>query len=551
MSQGWKRIGVAMASAPVALATGAVRGGLARQGLVLTLTVRFDADLVERADLEHALLRAARDPGVRAVILRIDGALGSWAWSQGLRQGLQVLREAGREVWAILEQPGHGALWVASAASRLFLLPAGEVHLLGVGAEVAFYKGALDQLGLEADLVAAGAYKSFGEPWQRTFASSAWTESLQAMLGGLQRTLVRDLAEARGLSAGAVEAAMAEAPLTAERALALGLVDALAYEDQVLAEAKERWPGARTLKWERWRKLDQAQELAARAGGLGPEVAVVHLEGPVVVDDPRRAVAIKARVVAPLLRRLREDASVVAVVLHLNTGGGSALASELIWREVDLLAAEKPVVAVFEGVCASGGYYLAAPAREIFSRSTTLTGSIGVFGGKLVTEGLRRKLGLTVQPFGQAPASLLYASSRRFTEGERARFGALMGRVYDGFVERVAKGRGTSPEQVEPHCRGRVWTGEDAAARGLVDRFGGLEDGLARAKELASAPSARRVDHDPSHRRTLVSKAVKAARGGESAVELAVQAWVDHPLSWLLAHQEQALAVLPVEAPGV
>jgi protease-4 len=225
--------------------------------------------------------------------------------------------------------------------------------------------------------------------------------------------------------------------------------------------------------------------------GLGTTtVAVVHLQGPVILTSKGTSTAIAAHTVAPLLKKLAEDDDVGAVVLHVDSPGGSALASDILWRAVDELRRKKPVVAAFEDVAASGGYYLAAPANVIVARSGTLTGSIGVFGGKLVVgEGLRRA-GVHTQEIAGAPNANCFTASHPFTDDQRLRFRASLQRVYDGFVQRVAAGRSKSIEEIEPHCRGRVWTGRAAMTRGLVDDEGDLARAIARAANLAGVGAA-------------------------------------------------------------
>ena len=204
---------------------------------------------------------------------------------------------------------------------------------------------------------------------------------------------------------------------------------------------------------------------------------------------------IRSRDVVPALRALTEADEVAAVVLHVRSGGGSAFASDLIWEAVRVLSEKKPVVASFHDVSASGGFYLAAPVREIFVRSTTLTGSIGVFGGKLVLRDALRRIGVTMVPMATQPGALRMSPTRPFNDDERERFRASLQHVYDGFVERVATGRGRTVEEIEPHCRGRIWSGPAALRVGLVDRVGDLFDAVARAAELADLGSGwRRVD---------------------------------------------------------
>jgi protease-4 len=235
-----------------------------------------------------------------------------------------------------------------------------------------------------------------------------------------------------------------------------------------------------------------------------------------------------------------------AVVLHVNSPGGSALASDLLWREVVKLAAEKPVIAAFEDVSASGGYYLAAPAAEIIARPSTLTGSIGVFGGKLVVgEGLR-KLGVFNQPITAGPNAVLFSPARPFTPDQRKRFKASLQRFYDGFVERVATGRKKEPAEIEQHCRGRVWTGEAALQRGLVDRAGDLPVAVERARALAGLTDYRVLTWS-SRRHGLAARALGGVlrRVRPIGAEMLLDQLPTSTAALVLKSQGEPLALLP------
>ncbi|MFT7522048.1 MAG: protease-4 [Kiritimatiellia bacterium] len=288
-------------------------------------------------------------------------------------------------------------------------------------------------------------------------------------------------------------------------------------------------------------------------------MAVVHLDGAIVMDKgSRRGSNIQARRVVPILRKLREDKDIVAVVLNINSPGGSALASDLMWREIDLMAKDKPVVAVFEDVSASGGFYLAAPAHRIVARPGTLTGSIGVFGGKLVVgEGLRR-LGVHAQQVSESPNAHVYSPTRSFNQAQRSRFKASLQRFYDGFVRRVASGRKRPISEIEPHCRGRVWTGIEAAQHGLIDEFGDVRRGLSLARELAEVSGpVRRVDVGTQPRRNAMQWAMQRAMPGSASMQLlgvveplfriVSGARSTSNLEVLLDHPGQAMAMMPFE----
>lgn len=556
------RSGAGLVTTPLLLAARAIQRSTTGEACVLDLTLERLPDVRARTQFLDRLSRVAEDDRVKAVLLHIEGPPGSWAATEDLRAVLLALRAAGTEVYAALEAPGNAAMFLAAACDRVFLVPTGEVGLLGVGAELTFFGAALEKLGVTPDFEAAGAYKSFGEAYTRTFASAANQEAVSALVTGLQDQLVVGIAEGRGLDVEVVQAALARAPLSPADALELGLVDALAYDDQVRHELRERLGDrVRVVGFEGWSRRDFVVEHLERIGEQGSAVAVVYLDGPIVMEEGGRGTSIRARKVVEALRRLRKADEVGAVVLHINSPGGSALASDLMWREIVLLQKEKPVVASFEDVAASGGFYIAAPCNEILARPGTLTGSIGVFGGKMVVGQGLRQLGVHTQQIGGAPNAYVYSPTRPFDDGQRERFRASLQRFYDGFVERVAEGRSRSVDEVEPHCRGRVWTGTDAYERGLIDHFGGLGAAVARARALADLPpTGRRVEVNTLPRRSVVQWALKKAAPSAAGAGLpdvlgpafervaeVIGARLTPALDLVMASPGQVLALLPFD----
>ena len=547
------RMGAAVASIPAGMALGAVHRVLTGRAVV-TLDVKRVSEALDRAALADRVRGLAADPHVVAVVLRLEGPPGGWASCQDLLSALGEVRQAGKPVYALIESAGNAVLWLASAANRVFCVPTGELALVGVGVELTFFGAALERLGVQPDFEAAGAYKSFGEAWTRAYPSPENLEAMTTLVDGLHGLLVRGIAERRELSVEQVEQAMAAAPLSAEDALERGLVDALLYEDQ-LREWLEDTHGddIKHVGFSQWASRDSARARISDWGNAEQVITVLHLDGNIVMESDGGGVNIAARTVVPILKELREDDSVAGVVLNINSPGGHALASDLMWREVEALCQKKPVVACYEDVSASGGVYLSSPVREIFVRPGTLTGSIGVVGGKLVAGKGLRSVGVHVHEVAAAPNASLFSPNRRFTDDQRVRFRESLQRFYDGFVERVAQGRGLEPDQVEPHCRGRVWTGEQAVGHGLVNQIGDLNDAIARIRDLATVrPGRHVVKHRSSDARTWTQKQVAAAmkkvRPG-AALALS-ELWLPAPVrGWLdvaLRYPGEILAILPV-----
>lgn len=473
-------------SLPVGVLVSVVHRLAVGKQAVVEVRINQISDVLERQAVIHRVRRMAGDERVQAVLLRIEAPPGGYAACSDLREAVSIIRKAGKPVYAYLEAPGNTAIWIASACTQVFLVPSGEVGLVGLGTELTFFGAGLERLGVQPDFEAAGEYKSFGEAFTRSFPSRYNHEAMTSLIEGLQHQMLVDIATSRGFATDDLEAMLAQAPMGAEFALELGLVDRLMYEDE-LFDWLEETHGKETnrISMARWEWGDGTQESIDSWGQDQRMVVVLHLDGPIVLESSGVKTQIQARKVVPILRRLREMDEVRAVVLHINSPGGSGLASDLIWREVVALRKAKPVIASFEDVSASGGFYLAAPANEILVRAGTLTGSIGVFGGKMVAGEALRKFGVHIHEIAVAPNATMYTPHKRFTDGQRFQFRKSLQRFYDGFVERVATGRGVPVEKIEPHCRGRVWTGADAVALGLVDRIGNLHDAVERARVLA------------------------------------------------------------------
>lgn len=542
------RLVAALTALPVRASTAVYRRLLTGRRAALELVVRGGLDLEEQSRLVEDLRALADDARVVALVLRFDGAPGGWARSGELRQALVDIARAGVRTVALLENPDNAALWLASGCDHVFMVPTGQVLASGVSSELTFFAEALERVGVSADVVAAGEYKAAGEPFTRRFASAANREATRALVDGLHQLLRRDLAVGRELEEEAVDRALASSPLSADEALEHGLIDGLAYPDQ-LGDWLEEELGRdlRRVSFGAWQRLHRLQQ---RCDALWSSqvVAVVHLQGNILLEDSAGAASIAARHVVPLVRGLRESSRVRAVVLHINSPGGSAYASDLIWREVEQLVQKKPVVACMSDVAASGGFYIAAPCTHLVAAPNTITGSIGVVGGKPVIGEALGRLGVHSESVAALPDAALFSLTEPFTPTQRERFRRSLQRTYDGFVQRVAAGRRRPLEQVEPHCRGRVWTGEDALAVGLVDRLGGLEHAIALARRLSS--SGAELAHISGYDKPgyLVRQANKLMRDvlPFAAVRAALPLLGPAARS-LLAHPGQALAVLPFD----
>lgn len=550
---------------PLAAAVqGLRRWQLGRRGV---LEISFANDMPRRADLEgvaatNELLDAlASDPLLRAVKLRIRHPGLGWSAAQELHRRLRALRDAGKLVFVHLEVASSQELMLASAADRVWLEPAADVFLSGVGADLTFFGGLLERVGVRFEVETAGEFKSFGESYSRSFASAPNREAMTELVEDLASQLVECIAEGRGLPVETVRRLMVEAPFGAERALAERLVDGVGHADQAhVAMESLLSQTIHPLSFRSYARLLRVERALARWGKRGRRVGVVHLEGAVVHGaEPSGGggLRIDADRVVPVLDELASMESIGAVVLFIDSPGGSALASDIIARAVQRLGTAKPVVAVFADTAASGGYYIGAPAAEIIASPGTVTGSIGVVGGKLDLSGLLAAVGVSSEAIRSPAESMSLSLFRPFEREERRRFRELLMRAYARFLHVVAAGRRRPVEAIEPFAAGRVWTGRQALAHGLVDRLGGLPEGVERARHLAGLPADAPTAHvrfPPPRFRLLAQLLGRDARLGSHAdlrapdlVELGARSLgpLGDRLLLLRAYPGQPLALLP------
>jgi protease-4 len=436
------------------------------------------------AELYPALRAARQDSGVRGLAVYIQDADLGLAKAQELRRQMMALRRAGKFVDCYLETAGEGsngtlAFYLATACEQIYLAPAGDLNLLGLYTETRFLRGAFDKLKIEPDFNRVGRYKSAVETYTQTQYSPEAQEALAAVLDGYYAQIVSAIAEARHKSDSEVRALIDGAPWSADEALARGLVDRLAYPDEFKAHLEKRV--GRKPSWVAIEDYSPSPVLA------GKRVAIVFALGEIVRGGGGSApwtdeVYLGSDDMARVLRDVGKDRSIAAVVLRIDSPGGSALASDLILREVEKLREKKPVVVSMSDTAASGGYYIAARADKIVAEPASLTGSIGIFGGKLVTRRFEEEiLGVGHDTQKRGANADLYSSLQPYTPQQQVRVQQLMNRTYQAFVGHVAAGRRMSRSAVEGVASGRVWTGAAAQKIGLVDEIGGLD----RAVEIA------------------------------------------------------------------
>jgi protease IV len=440
------------------------------------------------AELYPAFRAARQDPAVRGLAVYIQNADFGLAKAQELRRQMLALRRAGKFVECFLETAGEGAngtleYYLATACERIHLAPAGDLNLLGLYAESRFLRGTFDKLKIEPEFHQVGRYKSAVETYVRNEFSPESREAIAAVLDGYYSQIVSAVAKARHKSDYEVRWLIDGAPFSAQEALARGLIDQLSYPDQFRDALKKRAGGEPT-----YLAIEDYRPAPARAGR---HVAVVFALGTIVRGSGGTApwteeAFLGSDDMASLLRQVGDDRSISCVVLRIDSPGGSALASDLILREVEKLGEKKPVVVSMSDTAASGGYYIAAKARKIVAEPATLTGSIGVYGGKLVTRRFEAEiLGLGHDAQKRGANADIYSPLQNGSPPQEARLQQLMNRTYSTFVGHVAAGRRMNRRAVEGVASGRVWTGAAAKKIGLVDELGGLDRAIEMARTEA------------------------------------------------------------------
>ncbi len=494
-----------------------------------------------------AVLRSAREDDALGLVLLDVRTLGAgWGRIQSVRRALSELRAAGKRVWAYLAEAGMHEYYLASAADRVFLAPAGRFEAVGLASEVLFLKGALDRLGIEAQLVHSGRFKSAGEALTRTDMSDEHRTVANELLDDLYGQLVTDIARDRRLEEDAVRTAFDEGPFLAAEAERRRLVDALAYPDEVHAALEERFGDPAFIDLSAYRRrrahVMRRNALDATVVGLLPVRGAITFGGGAPMGSSRNATWRDFR---RELAKMAEDPRLAAIVLRIDSPGGSGLASDLMWREIMQARRLKPVVVSMADVAASGGYFMAVAADDVTAEGGTLTGSIGVLSMKPVFRGLYDQLGLTKELVSRGNAGR-NSDYVRLDEHEMRRLGSEADAFYADFVGKVAAGRGLTTEEVSSAAEGRVWTGHQALAHGLIDRIGGLEETLSALRDrLELAPDARLSIHHRAAPAAFWQRifALRGARGTTEGSRAAVERVIE-PLAPAL-RGERVLAVMP------
>jgi protease-4 len=436
-----------------------------------------------------ALRKAKVDRRVTSVIIRPTSTAALWGKVQEVRDAIVDFRTSKKPIIAYLEYGGEQEFYLASVCDKVFLMPTASLDLTGIASYELFLRGTLDKIGAYPDAMHIGDYTMT----EHTF-TPAHREMAESLNRDLYDQLLKGIATGRHKTVQEVRQLVDHGPFLPEDAVRAGLVDDVAYEDELDDKVALGRSPSKFLEDQDYRGVSPGSLGLNR----GPKIAVLYAVGIITsgessYDSPQGEV-VGSDTIIRYLRKARADDSIKAIVLRIDSPGGSAIASDVIWREVQLTRAIKPVIASMSDVAASGGYYIAMPAHKIVAEPATLTGSIGVVMVKFVIDGTLKKLGMNMEGVSQGRYANLYSPIRPFSPEERAKIQEQMQATYDAFVEKAAAGRNTTPEKIDAVAQGRVWTGQQAQRIGLVDELGGLQRALTLAKEHAKIPPNAEVE---------------------------------------------------------
>lgn len=448
-------------------------------------------------DIISAIDKAKTEDNIKGIFLRLENIGAGYSATEEIRDAIiEFKEESDKFVYAYSETYSQKAYYIATAADKIFINPEGMLMFTGLASNNMFYKKALDKLGVEMQVIRHGKFKAAVEPFILDKMSKENREQVEVYMGSIWNTVLTDISNSRDITVDQLNKIADENMLfkSAEELAELGLVDEIVYEDELLDFLREE-TGVKANKGIPIATVSDMKNVVAKRKGKGlakDKVAVVYASGEINVGGSEDGESISGRHIAREIRKARTDSTIKAIVLRVNSPGGSALGSELIWREVKLATEVKPTVVSMGNLAASGGYYIACPADTIVANPTTITGSIGVFGLIPNTQKLfEDKLGIHTEVVKTNKLSDLPSTSRPMTNNEKAIMQNMVEKTYATFVNHVAEGRNMTFEQVDEIGQGRVWTGQNALELGLVDVLGDLDDAINIAVEMADLENYR------------------------------------------------------------
>ena len=444
--------------------------------------------------------KAKVDNRIKAILLDVNMSGVGWGKAEEIRDAITDFRSSGKPVYAYIEFGLNKEYYIATACDKILVPPPGELFINGLAADVMFFRGSLDKLGIYPDIFQIGKYKSVGDMFTQKQMTDAHREYINSMLDDLYNRYINAIAQARHKTPDEVRTLIDNAPYSAEKAKEAGLIDDTLYRDDLEKQFKKLLKYKDTDTFTPVRSADY-RDVSPESLGLnkGERIAVIYASGEIgsgsSQNSPSGDQSIGSDTVAKALNDAAADKTLKAIVLRVDSPGGSGLASDIIWHAVEAANEKKPVVVSMSDVAASGGYYISASASRIIAQPSTITGSIGVVAGKPVLRGFYDWLGISNEYVLRGKTAGMFRETEKFSDEERAKFEEwIKTTYYNDFIPKVAKGRKKDAQYVDSVGQGRVWTGAQARDRGLVDEFGGLDKAIEVAKQLAKIPADKGVE---------------------------------------------------------
>lgn len=514
---------------------------------------------------QHTLLARidalANDDNARGILLRMGPLEGAFARGVELAKALKAFSKTGKPVHCYFENADNASYLVLSrACDRISMAPGGILDLVGVGTELVYAAELLKTVGLRAELIQIGKYKGAADPLTRDSMPPEVRETTDALISDLQAALIAAIADGRKLDASGVQAVIDQGPFSAEQARSLGLVDDVGFDDEARTHTKEAAKVDRVDVEELQpteHELSLSDLVAALTGDKkrpspsGDRIALAYLDGTIVTGSEDDVQSAHAAPFVKELRRLGDIPEVKAVVLRIDSPGGSALASDAMWHAVRRVVKRKPVIVSIGDLCASGGYYVASAGTKILADDESVVGSIGVVGGKIIGEELSQRLGVHSERIARGKRAGWSSSLTAFTEDERTAVAGLLEDTYARFIDRISIGRNLPKERILPLAEGRIMSGKRAREGGLVDEQGGLIEALAMARSMGKVGGESAVEVWPPQR-SFLDQIAQLASGptAQARVEAALPSLLPRALQQglaaaLLTSDDLQLAVLP------
>jgi protease-4 len=444
--------------------------------------------------------KAKVDKRIKVILLDVNMSGVGWGKAEEIRDAITDFRSSGKQVYAFIELGLNKEYYIATACDKIVMPPPGELFVNGLAADVMFFRGSLDKLGIYPDIFQIGKYKTAGNTFTQKQMTDAHREFMDELITDLFNRYVNTIAQTRKKTPDEVRAIIDNAPYNSVKAKEVGLIDDMLYRDDLEKQLKKQLGYKDSDTFTPVRGVDY-RDVSPESLGLnkGERIAVIYATGDIgsgsSQNSPSGDQSIGSDTVAKALNDAAADNSIKAIVLRIDSPGGSGLASDIIWHAVEAANQKKPVVVSMSDVAASGGYYISASASKIIAQPSTITGSIGVLAGKPVMRGFYDWLGISNEYILRGKTSGMFRETEKFSDAERAKFEEwIKTTYYQDFVPKVAKGRKKDEQYIDSVAQGRVWTGAQAKDRSLVDEFGGLDRAIEVAKQLAKIPADKGVE---------------------------------------------------------